>query len=166
MVRMRVPEAARATVQGLLADAKFRNALRPRPIQPQGVVRIPYFAVHVPAGFPSPAEQYLEDELDLNQHLIPFGHEASTYLIRVSGWSMVGAGIYDGDELVVDRAEEQPVGKVVVAVHNGGMTIKRLRMREGHPVLVAENPDYPDRIIAEGDDFSIWGVVVRVLHTP
>jgi DNA polymerase V len=124
------------------------------------------FVAKVPAGFPTLAEQYVEEKIDLNAHLIRPGHEDTTYVIRVQGWSMIGAGIHDGDELIVDRKFEDPVGKVVVAVHNGAMTIKRLRKRAGKLVLLAENPHYSDRTVAEDDEFAIWGVVVRVLHVP
>lgn len=166
-VRLRIPQGASTDVLAYLDDYRMQHKLTPTPVVTAPRRRtVPYFAVHVPAGFPSPAEQYMEEPIDLNEHLIPAGHKAATFIIRVSGSSMVGAGIYDGDELVVDRAAEQAIGKVVVAVHNGGMTIKRLRQRAGKLVLVAENPKYPERMIAEGDDFSIWGVVVRVLHTP
>lgn len=164
--RLRIPEGAAPNVLSFLDDYRVQRKLAPVPLAATRIRKVPYFVAKVPAGFPSPAEQYLEESIDLNQHLIPSGHEAATYIIRVSGWSMIGAGIHDGDELVVDRAEENALGKVVVAVHNGAMTIKRLRKRAGKLVLMAENPHYPDRVIAEGDEFSIWGVVVKVLHTP
>lgn len=163
--RLRVPVGAQARVRRLIAD--YRAGVEAIPVDGNAPSRrVPYFDAKVPAGFPSPAEQYLEEAIDLNVHLIRSGHEAATYIIRVSGTSMMGAGIHDGDELVVDRAEEQVLGRVVVAVHDGAMTVKRLRERDGQPVLVAENPEYPDRVVAAGEAFSIWGVVTRVLHTP
>ena len=165
-VRLRIPEGAASDVLAFLDDYRVQHKLEPVPLEAPRLREVPYFVAKVPAGFPSPAEQYLEESIDLNEHLIPSGHEAATFIIRVSGWSMIGAGIHDGDELVVDRADENALGKVVVAVHNGAMTIKRLRKRAGKLVLMAENPHYPDRVIAEGDEFSIWGVVVKVLHTP
>lgn len=166
-VRMRVPAGAEPDVLTCLDDYRIQHKLTPVPVAASPKRRrVLRFLAQVPAGFPSPAEQYLEESIDLNQHLIPSGHEAATFIIRVSGWSMISAGIHDGDELVVDRAEENAIGKVVVAVHNGTMTIKRLRKRAGRLVLIAENPHYPDQVIAVGDEFSIWGVVVKVLHTP
>jgi len=166
-IRLRIPESHADSVRAILADAAISRKLQPIKIAVGARPRlIPMFVANVPAGFPSPAEQYIEEDLDLNKHLIPSGHEASTFIIRVSGWSMIGAGIHDGDEIVVDRAHEHPIGKVVVASHNGQMTIKRLRERQGKLVLVAENPHYPDRVIAEGEEFAVWGVVVRVLHVP
>lgn len=165
-VRLRIPENHAGSIKAFLADEAIAKALRPRRVATETRRQVPMFVALVPAGFPSPAEQYIEEELDLTKHLIPAGHEASTFIIRVSGWSMIGAGIFDGDEIVVDRAHENPIGKVVVASHNGSMTIKRLRRREGNLVLLAENPHYPDRVVAEGDEFAVWGVVVRVLHVP
>lgn len=89
----------------------------------------------------------------------------STYLVRVSGDSMKDAGIADGDELVVDRAAEPADGSVVVAVLDGELTVKRLRIdRRGRARLVAENPEYPDIEVPELSDLIIWGVVTRCLH--
>lgn len=164
-IRLRVPTGAQAQVRDLIDT--YRAGIHATPVVLEPPRRqVPFYVATVPAGFPSPAEQYLEEAIDLNAHLIHAGHEAATYIIRVSGISMIGAGIHDGDELVVDRAEERVIGKVVVAAHNGEMTVKRLRQRGDTLALVAEHPDYPDRIIAEGDDFAIWGVVTRVLHAP
>lgn len=165
--RVRIPEPIVPAVLSFLDDYRSQVRLDPKPIAGAAKsVRIPRYVAKVPAGFPSPAEQYLDEEIDLNKHLIQQGHEASTFIIRVQGWSMLGAGIFDGDELVVDRAQENALNKVVVAVVNGSMTIKRLRKREGKFVLLAENAHYPDRVIVEGDEFEIWGVVTRVLHAP
>ena len=77
---------------------------------------------------------------------------------------MIGAGIFDGDEILVDRALKAKEDSIVVAVVNGEMTIKRLIFVKGLPVLKAENPHYADRTFAEGEELSIWGVVTRVLH--
>jgi len=135
-----------------------------RPVS-QNAPTIPLKAMlsRVPAGFPSPAADYSE-ELDLNQHLIIQGHGEATFVLRVSGHSMIGAGIFDGDEVIVDRAITPKPGNVVVAAVNGEMTIKRLAMLEGKPVLHAENPNYAPRSFTDGDELSIWGVVTRVLH--
>jgi DNA polymerase V len=117
-------------------------------------------AVAIPAGFPSPAEDYYEGPLDLNRHLIE--RPASTYLVRVSGWSMIGAGISDGDELIVDRSAEPLEGRVVVALVDGEFTVKRLSRRSGRWWLKAEGPDYPDLVVTE--ETSVWGVVRTVIH--
>ena len=120
---------------------------------------LPLIGRLVPAGFPSPADDYLEGEIDLNRYLIE--RPAACYIMRVSGASMEGARIFDGDLVVVDRSLEAKPGHVVVAVCNGEMTIKRLRrLRDGRSVLKAEHPDYPSIIVCEEQPAEIWGVVV------
>jgi DNA polymerase V len=137
-------------------------AVRPAGSAPaRGTIR---FGSKIPAGFPSPADDYVQERIDLNRHLIRQGHEAATFILRVDGWSMIGAGIHDGDEIVVDRALTPSEGRIVVAIVNGDLTIKRLRFREGKPVLIAENPHFKERTFAEGEALEIWGVVTRVLH--
>nr|WP_244266593.1 translesion error-prone DNA polymerase V autoproteolytic subunit [Pseudarthrobacter chlorophenolicus] len=121
-----------------------------------------YCPVAVPAGFPSPAQDYFTGRIDLNAHLIR--DITSTFLVRVSGHSMEGAGISDGDELVVDRAITPVDGNVVVAIVDGELTIKRLRLEHGRVRLAAENPDYPDLVVPELAELSIWGTVTRCLH--
>lgn len=121
-----------------------------------------YCDLAVPAGFPSPAQDYFDGRLDLNKHLI--ADFTSTFLVRVSGHSMEGAGISDGDELVVDRSLTPADGNVVVAVLDGELTVKRFRSAGGLVRLVAENPDYPDIDIPELGELTIWGVVTRCLH--
>lgn len=120
------------------------------------------FIVTVPAGFPSPAADYAEGPLDLNHHLNP--RPAATFFVRVSGDSMIGAGIHSGDLLIVDRSVTPKHGNVVIAVLNGELTVKRLQKEGCHLALVPENPDYPTIEIAEGMDFEIWGVVTKAIH--
>lgn len=130
--------------------------------------RDPFIFLHaatVYAGFPSPAKDYVEKALDLNEHLI-FNKNA-TYIMRVSGSSMKGAGIYDGDEVIVDRSIPAIDGNVVVAVLGNGFVIKRLRVEDGVQRLVSENPsvsNYEDLVFLDEAAFTIWGVVTRVLH--
>lgn len=118
--------------------------------------------VAVAAGYPSPAQDYFDGRIDLNEHLIK--DITSTYVVRVSGNSMEGAGISDGDELIVDRAMEPKDGSVVVAVLDGELTIKRLRFTPRGILLQAENPNYPDIHVAALSDLVIWGVATRCLH--
>lgn len=125
---------------------------------------LPLILHSVQAGFPSPADDYIENVLDLNRHLIRQGHEAATFVVRVAGWSMIGAGIHDGDEILVDRAIDPREGHVVVACRNGELTIKRLRTRKGKLVLAAENPHFADIEPQDGEEWAIWGVATRVLH--
>lgn len=122
----------------------------------------PIMSHRVPAGFPSPADDYIQDRVDLNEHLIL--HRDASFILRVSGWSMVGAGIHDGDEIIVDRAIDPADGHVVVAVVDNELTVKRFKKSNNDVRLVAENPDFPDIVFSEGAELMIWGVVTRVLH--
>ncbi|MBN1517306.1 translesion error-prone DNA polymerase V autoproteolytic subunit [Candidatus Sumerlaeota bacterium] len=118
------------------------------------------FNCAVSAGFPSPADDYVEGTLDLNEHLIK--NAAATYFVRVSGDSMTGAGIHDGDLLIVDRSITPADGSIVIASHDGEFTVKRLRHRNGRPLLVPENINYQP-IALSGDD-AIFGVVTYAIH--
>lgn len=124
---------------------------------------LPFYACCVEAGFPSPAESEMEGNLDLNDLLIK--HPAATFFVRVSGSSMIKAGIHHNDILVVDRSLEPHPGKIVIAAVNGELTVKRL-CKEGNKVfLVAENDQYPAIEILEGMELHIWGVVTSVIHS-
>jgi DNA polymerase V len=119
----------------------------------------PLIMWRVPAGFPSPAEDYVEERIDLNRDLIK--HPLSTFYIRVSGDSMVGAGILPGALLVVDRAVEAHDGHIVVARINDELCVKRLSMNdEGRIWLLSENELYPPIEITEAMEFEVWGRVV------
>ncbi len=125
------------------------------------VVR-PLFLSKVPAGFPSPADDYIESKLDLNEHLIK--HKAATFFVKVTGDSMLGAGIHDGDMLIVDRALEAQDKSVVVAVVNGEFTVKRIKKENGSVWLMPENSKYKPMEIKEGSELEVWGVVTNVIH--
>jgi DNA polymerase V len=114
------------------------------------------------AGFPSPAEDYLDARLDLSAHLIR--NPASTYFVRVQGDSMRGAGIATGDLLVVDRSVTPRPGHVVVAAVDGGLTVKRLTRQGRTLALVAENPDYPPIPLNGERAVDIWGVAIHVIR--
>ena len=116
----------------------------------------------VPAGFPSPAADHTQERVDLNKELIR--NKDATYLFRVKGDSMTGAGIYEGDTLVVDRSVTPKHNHIVLALLNNEFTVKRLYRRGGGVKLVAENNIYPVRLIKEEDDFVVWGVVTFNLH--
>ena len=122
----------------------------------------PLFLEPAPAGFPSPAGDYIESRLDLNELLVL--HPSATFFVRVAGDSMQGAGIHDGDILVVDRSLEPGSGSVVVAAVNGELTVKRLMRREGACVLLPDNEAYQCLDIPEGADVHIWGVATSVIH--
>ena len=120
------------------------------------------FMATVPAGFPSPAADYEEGKLDLNRHLIR--NPAATFFVRVTGDSMVKAGIHNGDLLVVDRSIEPRDKNVVIAVVNGELTVKRIRIRKNGLTLEAENEAYQSQEINDEIEFEVWGVVTNVIH--
>lgn len=125
-------------------------------------IEIPLCGETVQAGFPSPAEDYLEDSLDLNEHLID--NRDSTFFVRVAGMSMVDAGIRPNDILIVDKSLIAKDGNIVIAVVNDEFTVKRLAYRVGRVVLKAENKDFKDLMMADDDELIIWGVVTSVIH--
>jgi DNA polymerase V len=127
-------------------------------------LRRPLFISRVQAGFPSPADDYIETQLDLNELLIP--HPASTYFVRVKGHSMKGVGIFSGDILVVDRSLNPYHKAIVVACVEGELCVKRLIMESGRVCLQSENAGYPSLEITEEMEASVWGVVTSVIHKP
>lgn len=142
------------------------TAARPalRFVTPAGAAlqRIPYFPQGIPAGFPSPADDHLQKELNLHEHLIR--HPAATFFAHVQGNSMKDANLNDGDLLVIDRAETPRHRSIVVAVVNGEFTVKRLYKRNGEIKLVPENKAFPTIHVTEGMDVEIWGVVSHIIH--
>lgn len=131
--------------------------LQPAEFDPAECV-LPLLQHHVPAGFPSPADEYVEKGLDLNTYLVR--NKVATYFFRVVGDSMVGAHIHDGDMLVVDRSIEPKHGHIVLAVVNNEYTVKRLYVCEGVVELHAENSAYPPIRFREDEELQVWGVVV------
>jgi len=120
-------------------------------------IELPFFSCFVPAGFPSPAADHMEQALSLDALLeIDAPH---TYLVRAQGHSMQGAGIFDGDVLVVSRARDARKGDIVIAAINGDTFVKRFTRQGDQVVLCSENPKYAPRYILEGDELLIWGVV-------
>lgn len=130
----------------------------------------PRLSGSVAAGFPSPAEQYLEPPLDLNEFLVK--HPAATYFVRVQGDSMTGRGIFDGDLLVVDRSRDPRDGDIVIVAVDGEFTVKTLRKstkgQAGETIermwLEAANPAYRDIVPAPGRQFDCFGKVVACIH--
>ena len=117
---------------------------------------LPMFLISAPAGFPSPAQDDMEEPINLGDWLIE--HPAASYIMRVDGHSMAGAGITDGDLIVVSRAKKPVSGHIVVALVHGDRTLKRLRRRDGRFWLVPESDGYREIIVDE--NVEIWGVVV------
>jgi DNA polymerase V len=125
---------------------------------------LPFFRNFVQAGFPSPAEDYSDGKLDLNQHLV--ANPSSTFFVRVMGDSMTGVGIYSGDIVIVDKSLVPKSEQVVLAVINGEFTIKTFIKKQGRVFLKPENDNYQLLEITEDVNFQVWGVVTFVVHKP
>jgi DNA polymerase V len=129
----------------------------------QATPSLPLYSSAVAAGFPAPADDHIETTLDLNEYLVK--HPGETFCVRVKGDSMIGVGIHEGDLLVVDRALKPSHGKIVIAVVNGELTVKRLQLNSGKIALLPENENYAPITINSETEFNIWGVVTNVLHS-
>jgi DNA polymerase V len=116
----------------------------------------------VQAGFPSPADDYIDKPIDLIAMLIK--KPAATYLVKAQGDSMEGEGIYDGDILIVDRSLKATSGRIVIAAIEGQLTVKKLVLTQSKCKLVPANPKYPSIEIPEGTELHIWGIVTNVIH--
>lgn len=161
---VRVPVSLLPVVRAwLAARGKAPPAGTQRPALAAQARALPLYASKVPAGLPSPADDHIEDALDLNAHLVR--RPAATFLVRAQGESMTGAGIHDGDLLVVDRSLEPRTGSVVIAVVDGELTVKRLKLEGGGAWLMPENPAYAPLAVGDGQDLIIWGVVAHVVHS-
>ena len=172
-VTVRVPVSSKETVMQWVRQLKVASPMQPVRIPVwmevsqlalQTALRLfPLMSHSVRAGFPSPADDYVEKRIDLNEELIQ--HREATFFLRVSGHSMVNAGIDDGDELIVDRAITPGHNRIVVAAVDGELTVKRFYRRNGVVKLIAENPDYPDIEFKNEQEMMIWGVVTRVIKS-
>ena len=124
-------------------------------------IRAPLFSHKVAAGFPSPADDYIEGRLSLDEHLI--SNKDATFFVRAKGNSMVGAGIFDGDLLVVDKSLTPSSGDIVIAIVDGDLTVKRLINRDGKVILKPENPRCKEIEFKEGQELQVWGVVTSTV---
>ena len=125
-------------------------------------VVMPLFSDSVSAGFPSPATDYLENKLDLNEYLVK--HPAATFIVKASGPSMTEAGILSGDLLIVDRSVTPKNNNIVIASVFGDLTVKKLRKKGSALFLVSANNEYPSIEVKEEMECFIWGVVTYVIH--
>ncbi len=124
--------------------------------------QLPLYGSKVTAGSPAPADDYVENQLDLNAHLIK--HPAATFCVRVSGNSMIDAGIHENDILIVDRSITPAHGKIVVAAIDGQLTVKRLHKKNEALFLMPENKTFQPIELKEGNEVYIWGIVTNVIH--
>lgn len=122
---------------------------------------IPYALEKINAGFPSPAQDYIDKALDMNEHLIK--NETATFIVKVASLSMLNAGIDIDDELIVDRSLDAKHGDIVVALIDNDFTVKRLMIDEKGKWLKAENPEYKNIYLQEGQELLIWGVVTCII---
>jgi DNA polymerase V len=134
----------------------------PIPFAKRTDLRLPLVSASVEAGFPSPADDYLEKAIDLNEQLIR--NPAATFFIRVKGESMRDAGIHSGDTLIIDRSVTPADKQIVVAMIDGEFTVKRFRKRNGRITLEAENPAFPPIEVGENQELTIWGTVTYIIH--
>ncbi len=155
---IRLPVRLVPAVQSLLAAPVGTRVPDPRATS----LERPLFGHKVKAGFPSPADDFVEAWLDLNEHLIE--HRDATFFLQASGDSMIGAGIQEGSLLVVDRSLEARHGDIVIAVIDNELTVKRLDKRRGRIRLVAENPAYAPIELQDGQELTVWGVVTSVIQ--
>ena len=145
-------------------DANSATGRKRRPpARGRGGGDVPLLVESVAAGFPSPARDYIEARLDLNEYLIR--HPAATFFVRVAGNSMTGAGIHSGDVLIVDRALEARPGDVIIAVVDGEPVVKRLRCANGRLALCAESGDSRPIRIEPRMELEVWGVVTHAIHS-
>jgi len=124
-------------------------------------ILVPLFSHKVTAGFPSPADDYIEGRLSLDEHLIQ--HKDATFFVRAKGNSMVGAGIFDGDLLVVDKSLDPSSGDIVIAIVDGDLTVKRLIKRGDKVILKPENHRFMEIELQDGQELQVWGVVTSTV---
>lgn len=166
--RLRVPNSVVPIVNDLLDQVADWRALKAQDIealplsQTLSKASVTLFASSVPAGFPSPADDHIENQLDLNAHFIR--NPAATFCVRATGDSMIRAGILPGDILVVDRSREAMHGAIVIAVVDDELTVKRLHKKDGELALYPENPAYQPIRISNEMELTIWGVVSGVMR--
>lgn len=134
-----------------------------QPIVPVEPLEVSVLEEAVPAGFPSPAQDFVGEGIDLNRELIR--HPASTFCARVAGNSMCDSGIDDGDLLIIDKAITPRDGSIAVCFVDGEFTLKRISIRSNGIWLVPANPQYPELHVTDNSNFQIWGIVSYVVKS-
>lgn len=126
-------------------------------------LELPYVDVGISAGFPSPADDFIELTIDLNRELIK--HKDSTFFAKVKGNSMKNAGIFDGDLLIIDKSLAPQDGKIAICQIDGDFTVKRIKKENDVVWLIAENEDYKPIKVTEENELMIWGIVIHSIKT-
>ncbi|SEL41709.1 LexA family protein [Acinetobacter sp. DSM 11652] len=168
-VVMRVPESKVIQIKEWLKirpEDDFNQQIEISPIQFRTRLKIAYPIESVAAGFPSPAQDYVEGHIDLNEYLVH--NVASTFILRVNSLSMKNAGIEVGDQILIDRSLNAEHGDIVLALINNEFTVKRLMLEKQNDGTIllwlkAENPDYPDIYPRSEEQIMVWGVVTCIL---
>lgn len=161
---MRVPISRIIEIKNYLASDKkatLNDVASITLINPETLIQIPLASEKIAAGFPSPAQDYIDKTLDMNEHLVK--NEAATFVVKVASLSMRDAGIEIDDELLVDRSLEAKHEDIVVALIDNEFTVKRLMVEGDKCWLKAENPDYDDIHLKDCQELLIWGVVTFVI---
>jgi DNA polymerase V len=126
-------------------------------------IELPFFDVGISAGFPSPADDFIELTIDLNREFIR--HKDTTYFARVKGYSMKNVGINDGDLLIIDKSLEPQNNKIAVCQIDGEFTVKRIKIEKDIIWLIAENEDYEPIKVTPENNFMIWGIVIHSIKS-
>jgi DNA polymerase V len=126
-------------------------------------LELPFFDVGISAGFPSPADDFIELTIDLNKQFIK--NKDTTFFARVKGHSMKNAGIYDGDLLIIDKSLEPQNNKIAICQIDGEFTVKRIKIEDNIVWLIAENEDYKPIKVTPENDFMIWGIVIHSIKS-
>ncbi|HID9519825.1 TPA: LexA family protein [Acinetobacter baumannii] len=145
----------------LTKDIVLSDVISIKLVVPSTHLIVPYALEKISAGFPSPAQDYVDKALDMNEHLIK--NETATFIVKVASLSMLNAGIDIDDELIVDRSLDAKHGDIVVALIDNEFTVKRLMIDQSGQWLKAENPDYKDIYLLDGQELLIWGVVTHII---
>ena len=157
-----VKELERAGVLDRSKGYSGKRALIINPVIISDDITIPFFESSVAAGIPALADDHVAMRLNLNQHLVK--NPTTTFSVRVKGDSMMGATIYDGDLLIVDRSLNPKDNDIAICIVDGEFTVKRLQLQNGAFLLLPENPNYLPIAVDESNDFQIWGIVTHVIH--
>ena len=159
---VRVPESRILEIKDYLkSTTKVDEVINVHRIDPETHVQIPFASERIAAGFPSPAQDYVDKTLDLNELLI--SNEVSTFIVEVNSLSMMNAGIDVGDKLIVDRALNAINNDIVIALIDNDFTVKRLIITNDETYLQAENPEFSDIHLNDGQQLIIWGVVTNII---
>lgn len=168
---MRVPESAKPIVIDFLTELAQKRQVEPTwpshltPVklaENPPAFKVPLFGHTIRAGFPSPADDYVVESLDLNDFLMP--RKEASFLLKVKGESMIDAGIHDGDILVVDKSMTATDGRVVIVALDGQFTVKTLEKKRGKIRLIPANPEFAPIEIKDEQELQVWGVVTSVIH--